>query len=252
MSRPGATRENSVAENLRVWDREYGWPEDGEEWQGQAIACGVPYADWKAALIERLIVPYAAPGSTVLEIAPGHGRWTEALAARAGRLILVDLSPSCIAFCQERFRDHAGLAPFVGDGRSLPPALRAEVDLVWSFDAFVHIGPADIAAYLVEMRRVLRPGGLAVIHHANRRHWTLPLHGMRQLGPRGATLYRYLSLGLDEVQDGWRSPVSARRFRSLAKAAGLEVVEQLSRWGDGDRYGVPRFRDRVSVLRNPA
>ena len=97
--------QNSVSENLLMWDQNYHWDGDGDEWQGQARVCGVPYEEWKQSLIDHLIVPYLEPGGIALEIAPGHGRWSEAVAARAGRLVLVDLSPSCLAFCQQRFSD---------------------------------------------------------------------------------------------------------------------------------------------------
>lgn len=242
---------NSIAENLRVWNDEYGWPEAGDEWRGQADACGVPYAAWKQELIDRLILPYARPGATILEIAPGHGRWTETLAQRAGRLILVDLSPACIDSCRRRLGDRDRLETFVTDGRSLPPHVDADVDLVWSFDSFVHIAAPDIERYLVEIQRVLRPGGTAVIHHANRRHATLGLAGLRSFGPAGRLVYRWLSLGFDERKDGWRSDVSARSFCTMAKRAGLEVAEQFARWGTGGRCGVPRHHDRVTVLRKP-
>src|SRR5690349_17953715 len=81
---PGARMTtNSVAENLKTWDQAHAWPEDGDEWKGQAVVCGVPYEDWKQSLVERLIDPYLPPGASVMEIAPGHGRWTGYLAERA-------------------------------------------------------------------------------------------------------------------------------------------------------------------------
>ena len=64
-------------------------------------------------------------------------------------------------------------------------------------------------------------------------------------------LYRWLSFGLGERKDGWRSAVSARSFCDMARRAGLDVVEQFARWGAGGRYGVPRHNDRVTVLRKP-
>ena len=242
------TRANSIAENLSVWNQEHAWLEDGDEWKGQAESCGVPYDEWKASVVERLITPYARPGSTILELAPGHGRWTGALASVAGRLILVDLSPACIEACQRRFAGRDRLETFVNDGRSLPPGLDCQVDLVWSFDSLVHVAPREIQSYLSEIHRVLRPGGFAVIHHANRRHWTLPLAPIRSLGPAWAFLYRYLSIGFEESTDGWRSAVSVKLFRTMANRAGLTVLAHLSRWGNDGRYGVPRHNDRVTIL----
>jgi len=241
---------NSVSENLFMWDQAHAWEEDGDEWKGQAKVCGVPYERWKRSLVEHLIVPYVPQGATVLELAPGHGRWTEHLAERAGRLILVDLSPSCLEHCSKRFAHHGHLEYRQGDGSSLPADLDASVDVVWSFDSVVHIAPADIASYLRHTHRVLKPGGMSVIHHANRFHGTLWLAGIRKWGPRWTYLYRVLSIGAQERIDGWRSPVSGRMFKAMAREAGLEVVDQFVRWGDGS-CGVPRHNDRVTVMRKP-
>ncbi|VVM06591.1 hypothetical protein MAMT_01303 [Methylacidimicrobium tartarophylax] len=94
---------NTREANLRVWNKEYSWSEDGEEWKGQAHLCGVPYAEWKVSVVEHLLAPGIAPGGTVLEIGPGHGRWTAEILPRCGRTILVDLSPNCIEHCRHRF-----------------------------------------------------------------------------------------------------------------------------------------------------
>jgi SAM-dependent methyltransferase len=139
----------------------------------------------------------------------------------------------------------------VTDGSSLPAGLDAQLDLVWSFDSFVHIHPRDIAGYLRDFVRVLKPGGVAVIHHANRFHYTLGLAGMRKWGPGWTYLYRLLSIGAQERLDGWRSPISGRLFARLARDAGLEVSEQFQRWGEDGRYGTPRHNDLVTVLRKP-
>jgi cyclopropane fatty-acyl-phospholipid synthase-like methyltransferase len=43
----------------------------------------------------------------------------------------------------------------------------ASVDLVFTFDVFVHLEPEGIGAYLHEIERVLRPGGTAVVHYGD-------------------------------------------------------------------------------------
>lgn len=241
---------NSVAENLHMWDQAHAWEEDGDEWKGQAIACGVPYEQWKQSLIDHLITPYAPVGSSILEIAPGHGRWSGALADRAGKLYLVDLSPSCLAHCAKRYADRGNIEYRQGDGSSLPDDLTGQLDLVWSFDSVVHIAPDDIASYLRHIHRVLKPGGMSVIHHANRFHYTLWAAPIRKLGPNWTYFYRLISIGAQERIDGWRSPISAKMFARLAREAGLEVVDQFASWGDGS-CGVPRHNDRITVMRKP-
>jgi cyclopropane fatty-acyl-phospholipid synthase-like methyltransferase len=43
------------------------------------------------------------------------------------------------------------------------------VDFVFSFGTFVHIEPESIMQYLVHIRRVLKPQGVAVIQYAEKR-----------------------------------------------------------------------------------
>ena len=87
---------NTIDNNFATWDRRHGWPLDGDEWDGQARDCGQPYERWKKSLVDTLILPNISNGSVVLEIAPGHGRWSKEIAGVAKELILVDLSPTCI------------------------------------------------------------------------------------------------------------------------------------------------------------
>ena len=43
----------------------------------------------------------------------------------------------------------------------------ASVDFAFTFDVFVHVEPEGIGAYLKEIERVLRPGGVAVVHYGD-------------------------------------------------------------------------------------
>jgi 16S rRNA (adenine1518-N6/adenine1519-N6)-dimethyltransferase len=52
---------------------------------------------------------------TVIEIGPGHGAITEILAARAGRLIAVELDRALAAELRFRFRDHANVEVIEAD-----------------------------------------------------------------------------------------------------------------------------------------
>ncbi|WP_218580002.1 class I SAM-dependent methyltransferase, partial [Methylacidimicrobium cyclopophantes] len=177
---------NSIDANFRQWNDEYGWPEDGEEWKGQARLCGVSYPEWKASVVQYLLAPAIAPEATVLEIGPGHGRWTAEILPRCRRAILVDLAPNCIDYCRRRFAAFPHVEYHVGDGRSVSAVGPEEVDLVWSFDVFVHIDPESFSGYLRELHRVLRQGGRAILHHAGRRNWALPLAFLRERGPKAS------------------------------------------------------------------
>ncbi len=243
--------DNSVAENLKEWDEDHVWDEGGDEWKGQAARCGVSYEQWKQSLIQHLIVPYVGPDAVVLEIGPGHGRWTEKLLEQpCSRLVLVDLSPTCLEMCRSRFSDPR-LETFQTPGDALPPDCTESVDLVWSYDSFVHVAATEFRRYLAEIYRVLRPGGVAILHHANRRQSTLWMGGLRSVGDRGRRLYQVISMGRGEDSDGWRSNVSAKDVSSWIGDSGLVLQRQFTRWSVDDPCGVPRFGDRISIMTKP-
>jgi 2-polyprenyl-3-methyl-5-hydroxy-6-metoxy-1,4-benzoquinol methylase len=92
-------RENSPVENRRRWAR-YDWGGRGEEWNASP--------EWKEALIDDVLARWIPADAVTLEIGPGAGRWSEPLAARSSRLVLVDVSERPLELCRAR-----GLRPFV-------------------------------------------------------------------------------------------------------------------------------------------
>lgn len=204
---------HSSRENRTVWDT-WDWSRRGEEWDDTTQP-----EEWRASVIEHVMLPNLADGGAALEIGPGGGRWSEVLQGRADRLLLVDVAERVLEVCRERFADATNIDYVLTDGATLPGVADASVAFVWSFDAFVHVAPLDIASYLSEIARVLEPGGRAVIHHS----------GRFQRGP------------------GWRSPMTAALFARLAEERRLRVVGQFDSWGDG-RFGVRTNQDVITVL----
>jgi len=237
----------------RYWGERYAWPQDGEEWSGQAAFCGQPYEAWKRALLEAFVRPHLSSEAVALEIAPGHGRWSEYLVEHAGEVHLVDLNASCIDHCRRRFEGREHVRYAVTDGTSLPGLEPGSVDFAWSYDSFVHMERDTIGAYLRELARVLRPGGTAVIHHAGRRHAALWLGSLRRLGLPGRKLYQLLSMGPRGLgdRDGDRSAMSRELFSRLAREAGLELLFQVDSWGEHGQYDCRRFGDVITGLRRP-
>jgi ubiquinone/menaquinone biosynthesis C-methylase UbiE len=207
---------NSSNENRERWTG-WDWSQAGEEWTASR--------EWKDALVDEVMLPAMPEGGVILEIGPGGGRWSEILAAHAQRLVLVDVTPKALELCLERLRDRSNVEYVLSTGADLPGVADESVDAVWSFDVFVHIAPLDQARYLREIGRVLRPGGVALIHHAHRRN-------------RGALPSRH----------GWRAPMSARLFASLASPNGLRAERHIRSWSDG-RFGLGAYGDVITVLR---
>ena len=190
-------RGQTPLDNRELWS--------GYDWSGGGLEWGP--AESRDALIDRLL-----PGAqeSIVEIGPGAGRFSEVLAERARRLVLVDVTDEALRRCREQLGERPGVEYVRTDGASLPGVEGGSIDVVWSFEAFVHMQPVDVAAYVGDIARVLRPGGRAVIHHAGRRD-----------------------------RSGWRAPMSAALFARLARDRGLEVESQET-WGTYD--------DVISVL----
>ena len=103
----------SVEQNLTVWER-WDWSQEGEEW---SASWGGTEALWRTVLLPR--IDAYVPTGTILEIAPGYGRWTQYLKDLCNRLIVVDLASQCIEHCRERFAADRNIEYHVNDGRSL-------------------------------------------------------------------------------------------------------------------------------------
>lgn len=237
----------SIDSNLSLYSDPETWSQGGDEWTFHAASCGQPYEAWKRSLVDAFITPFVGPDVDVLEVGAGYGRWSEFMVGRSRSLTLVDISALCIEACRQRFgHDLPGEAFVVNDGRSLPVGDRS-LDLVWSFGVFVHIDEPEVAAYLAECRRTLRPGGRFVIHHAGWGDWQLRLTPVaRPFGRAGRFVqHRMLTLGRWS-RVGGRAPMSAARFRSMATAEGFAVDDQVTRWGGTGEFGVA-YRDVITV-----
>lgn len=240
----------SVEWNRAAWSEQHRWEQQGDEWSGMAAACGQPYAAWKQSLIDTFLDPWVAPQADVLEIAPGHGRWTQHLLPRAATVTIVDINQSCLDACRERF-DDARLRGFLTSGYELPFVESRSIDFAWSFDSFVHMDSDVIKGYLGEIARVLRPGGLAVIHHAGMRPASLRLLPVtRRLGTPGRVVQRLVAQGRWR-DSGNRSAVSRDDVARWARQLGLSVQEQTQQWGDDLQHDVKKYGDWVTVLRQP-
>ena len=118
----------------------------------------------------RFVDPYLRPGLDVLEIGSGGGRWTQYLLPAARRLVIVEFNPESFDHLRRRFPAHADrLELYRTGGYEMDGVRDASIDLVFTFDVFVHLEPEGIGAYLGEIERVLRPGGRAVVHYGDKR-----------------------------------------------------------------------------------
>lgn len=221
-------RENvpSLEWNRSVWDKDYTWPADGDEWTQQAEFCGVPYQKWKDSLAEAFIISNTKPDTVALEIGAGHGRWSPYLANRVvnGHLNLVDLSSSCIEFCKKKLSNFKNVSYFSNDGRSLPFIKSDSIDFVWSFDTFVHIEEPEVRSYTRELFRVLKRQGMGIIHHSG--------------NPTP-----------EQKRNGARTQLTGDKFREILQSNGFYVIMQVDSWGD--KCNLKMAGDTMTVFVRP-
>lgn len=152
----------TIKENQQKWGTSTEWLRAGEQWSD---AWGGPERQWNRTILPR--IRQFLPATTILEIAPGFGRWTHFLKDHCERLIGVDLNQNCVEECRKRFGSSPNLSFFQNDGKSLEMLADASVDFVFSFDSLVHAEVEVLDGYLSQFRRILKPNGAAFLHHSN-------------------------------------------------------------------------------------
>jgi 2-polyprenyl-3-methyl-5-hydroxy-6-metoxy-1,4-benzoquinol methylase len=110
------------------------------------------------------LLAHAAAGDTVLDLGAGAGEFSVALAAAGARPIAVDVAAEALRRATARAPELD--ARLWREGEPLPVDDGA-VDVVWAGEVIEHV--VDVAPWLSEVRRVLRPRGTLLL--------TTPHHG---------------------------------------------------------------------------
>ena len=148
--------------NYATWNHGHGWQSAGDEW---SVAWGGASSQWYGSVLPR--IRNCLPARTTLEIAPGHGRWTQFLLRHCERYFGVDISDKCVDVCRRRFAAFANARFIQNDGVSLAMIPDHCVDFVFSYDSLVHVEIDVIREYIWQICAKLSPAGFAYIHHSN-------------------------------------------------------------------------------------
>ena len=171
------------------------------------------FAERRAFLLETV----GRAGALVADVGCGEGAFSAALAEAGMRPIAVDVADEPLRRLRARF-------PTLGDvrrarlGEPLPLA-DGEADAAWAGEVFEHV--VDAGALAAELRRVVKPGGVAAV--------TTPDHGRRTL-LRLALRPRAFDEHFHPYADHLRF-FSARTLRAVLRDAGFERVEVSRRRG---------------------
>jgi SAM-dependent methyltransferase len=97
-----------------------------------------------------------------LEIGCGPGRLLRPMSRHFGEVHGVDVSDEMVALAREKLRDIPNTFPHATNGASLEQFADDSFEFVYSYAVFQHIPSHDVVyEYMREIRRVLKPGGLA-------------------------------------------------------------------------------------------
>jgi SAM-dependent methyltransferase len=166
----------------------------------------------------------------VVEIGCGLGRITRVLAARARRVVALDVSDEMLARARVHNPDLGNVEWVLGDGRSLAPLPDASVDACVSVVVLQHVPDPEITLdYVRDLGRALRPGGWAALQVSDDPAIHRPRQGAGQRvlaavgrAPRGQRHPAWL---------GSRADLDA--IAATASESGL-TVERV--WGRGSQY----------------
>jgi hypothetical protein len=193
-----ATKLESGVRMLKIADLEklYGRPRGeiyGMHW-------GDPDIVQPLAFVKKTyLMPYVLPDKTGLEIGPGGGRWTQYLTAMK-RLYVVDYHQAMLDEVKW-VTSKAHIKAIKNNGSDFPGVPDNEVDFLWSFDVFVHLDADIIEAYLVSMKRILKPGAVVMLHYSDK------------------------TKIMAQLNDGFAEMVP-ERMRGMVKAAGYDILQE--------------------------
>ncbi|WP_084031851.1 class I SAM-dependent methyltransferase [Desulfonatronum lacustre] len=146
--------------NLKEWGSKENWEKfsGGELW---SQGWGGSFAQWYGLIFPR--IANFLPCETMLEIAPGYGRWTQYIINYCKNFYAVDISQECVDICSNKWGNRGKF--YKTDGKSLP--FDCEFDFVFSFDSLVHVEYEIIKEYIGKIIKLLKNDGFAFIHHSN-------------------------------------------------------------------------------------
>ena len=163
--------------------------------------------------------------NNVIELACGRGRHVKKYINDAEEITLVDILKKNIEYCRERYKDSKKIIYYRNNGFNLEKLASDAYTALFSYDAMVHFEMFDVYEYLNDIYRVLKIGGMALLHHSN-------------------YCSDYMASFENSQNNHARSFMSKELLAYLAYKAKFEVVDQLIiDWG-----GIKNL-DCISLIR---
>ena len=185
-------------------------------------------------MTKRHISEALKPGSEILDLGGGPGKYAFHYAALGHSVTLVDITPANVAFARTH-QEKAGVRlrdALVGDARALPFLADASFDLVLCMGPLYHlVEESDRAAAIAECKRLVRPGGSIVFAFITRMAQCMCVlkEFPREVAAWEKTLRYGLATGMNDLDfdTGFTEAFYAdpREIEPMLRRAGLEVLK---------------------------
>jgi ubiquinone/menaquinone biosynthesis C-methylase UbiE len=196
------------------------------------------HKEWSQSEGEEISVMYGgilgkaglAPGEAVVDVGTGRGEMVvAAIEAGAGSAVGIEYSPAAVALAERTLAahglDHDERASVVACDARRTPLATASYDLATLVDVVEHLTPDELGATLIEVHRLLRPGGRLLVH-------TMPnrlIYDVTYRVQRGLRRHRRASWPANPRGDYEKvmhvNEMTARALRRALKAAGFSSIE---------------------------
>jgi 2-polyprenyl-6-hydroxyphenyl methylase/3-demethylubiquinone-9 3-methyltransferase len=175
---------------VEAYDRT--WHASGATWEDD------PTIPLKRRLLLEMLSKQTSPGSRVLDLGCGTGRFTALMTEAGYRVTAADVSAEAISVARTNAPDCETLLLQPDEQMPLPSGT---FDAVWASEVIEHL--VDVGQFAKDVFRVLRPGGSWIL--------TTPFHGVaknlliallkfdRHFDPGGPHLRFFDRRGLDRV-----------------------------------------------------
>jgi ubiquinone/menaquinone biosynthesis C-methylase UbiE len=184
-------------------------------------------------IVREFILPYTGTKTVSVEIGSGGGRIASRVAPHVWHLICLDVEPAMLRLCNAALSHAANVTCLLISTSSCIPLRSDSVDLVYSFDTMVHLDERTVFRYMQETRRVVRSGGVLMVHvatHETTKGWE--------------HFEDSVTRGVRRGQFGSFEYLDSHAVLRMAERAGFSVVKR-SRVGEGNVY---YERDGLFVL----